>query len=202
MTSNGVETIAARATITFENQPKLPKQSVPIKLIHSVQSLPHMLEWNFTSKNFMVRDESVLFNIPYLGEDVLTKDKKFIDELITDYDNKVHDERETDKLEDDTFFKLVETLTIRHEEEEIRKSRPTPHPAKVARLTMAKDETRRKDGALALDSDGNKEHLSERHKVPRMKMPSNLIFEAISKTFPDEGSPGKLCDRLVELHIS
>uniref|UniRef100_A0A8B9R8B6 [histone H3]-lysine(27) N-trimethyltransferase n=1 Tax=Astyanax mexicanus TaxID=7994 RepID=A0A8B9R8B6_ASTMX len=153
------------------------KQVIPLKTLNAVASVPVMYSWSPLQQNFMVEDETVLHNIPYMGDEILDQDGTFIEELIKNYDGKVHGDRECGFINDEIFVELVNALN-QYSDNEDDDDDDDQHDYKLEKMD---------DQLLNSES---KDYLP---------FPSDKIFEAISSMFPDKGSPEELKEKYKEL---
>ncbi|XP_065829774.1 histone-lysine N-methyltransferase EZH2-like [Oscarella lobularis] len=88
-------------------------EKISCVLLDPVSPLPKSRAWAPLQQNYLVEDETVLHNIPYMGEQILEEEGSFIEELIKNYDATVHDQSSDGEhlsVDDDIFLKLVKSL--------------------------------------------------------------------------------------------
>ncbi|NXX20160.1 EZH1 methyltransferase, partial [Podargus strigoides] len=170
--------------------PGFPSQTLYMRTLNTVALVPIMYSWSPLQQNFMVEDETVLCNIPYMGDEVKEEDETFIEELINNYDGKVHGEEEMISgsvlISDAVFLELVNALNQYSDEEE------EGHNDSEVKQEDGKEElpVTRKRKRIAVE--GNK-------KCSKKRFPNDMIFTAISSMFPEYGFPEDMKERYREL---
>lgn len=144
--------------------------SVTRHLLPAVKPLPTMHNWEPTQQHILVDDEKELRNIPYMGDEMI--DETFIKELRELYGGWVDVGGEYDDyLNNAAFIELVNALIpLQNDSNEITS------------VSTAED-----IGAI-----GGEE---AEPKNDKNQFPCHDIFKAISKRFPNKGTPDELHER-------
>uniref|UniRef100_A0AAX7VBM8 Histone-lysine N-methyltransferase EZH2 n=1 Tax=Astatotilapia calliptera TaxID=8154 RepID=A0AAX7VBM8_ASTCA len=165
---------------------EFPRQVIPLKTLNAVASVPVMYSWSPLQQNFMVEDETVLHNIPYMGDEILDQDGTFIEELIKNYDGKVHGDRECGFINDEIFVELVNALAQYSDNEDDEEEEEQDFKVDKMDFCVLME-------SVCVSSPGRTNNDTSK------KFPSDKIFEAISSMFPDKGSPEELKEKYKEL---
>ncbi|XP_058459261.1 histone-lysine N-methyltransferase E(z) isoform X2 [Malaya genurostris] len=195
-------------------------QTVPIRVISAVTPIPTMYTWAPTQQNFMVEDETVLHNIPYMGDEVLDQDGSFIEELIKNYDGKVHGDKEGSFIDDSIFVELVHALMQYTGRDVDSNSNDSSKSVKSTSKNTSEETIKDPQPSSSRtkskpDKDESTSEVSKDDTLPKFKLepfvvvkkevidekpfPSPIIFQAISSQFPEHGTPEELREKYIEL---
>uniref|UniRef100_A0A8C9PIE2 [histone H3]-lysine(27) N-trimethyltransferase n=1 Tax=Spermophilus dauricus TaxID=99837 RepID=A0A8C9PIE2_SPEDA len=171
--------------------PGFASQHMLMRSLNTVALVPIMYSWSPLQQNFMVEDETVLCNIPYMGDEVKEEDETFIEELINNYDGKVHGEEEmipgSVLISDAVFLELVDALNQYSDEEEEGHNDTSDGKQEDSKEDLPVTRKRKRHTI-----EGNK-------KSSKKQFPNDMIFSAIASMFPENGVPDDMKERYREL---
>ncbi|XP_012933164.1 histone-lysine N-methyltransferase EZH1 isoform X1 [Heterocephalus glaber] len=171
--------------------PGFASQHMLMCSLNTVALVPIMYSWSPLQQNFMVEDETVLCNIPYMGDEVKEEDETFIEELINNYDGKVHGEEDmipgSVLISDAVFLELVDALNRHSDEEEEGHNDAADGKQGDSQEDLPVTRKRKRHAV-----EGNK-------KSSKKQFPNDMIFSAIASMFPESGVPDDMKERYREL---
>ncbi|XP_058140275.1 histone-lysine N-methyltransferase EZH1 isoform X2 [Dasypus novemcinctus] len=171
--------------------PGFASQHMLMRSLNTVALVPIMYSWSPLQQNFMVEDETVLCNIPYMGDEVKEEDETFIEELINNYDGKVHGEEEmipgSVLISDAVFLELVDALNQYSDEEDEGHND----------ISDGKQDDSKED--LPVTRKRKRHTIEGNKKSSKKQFPNDMIFSAIASMFPENGVPDDMKERYREL---
>ncbi|XP_017920623.1 PREDICTED: histone-lysine N-methyltransferase EZH1 isoform X1 [Capra hircus] len=171
--------------------PGFASQHMLMRSLNTVALVPIMYSWSPLQQNFMVEDETVLCNIPYMGDEVKEEDETFIEELINNYDGKVHGEEEmipgSVLISDAVFLELVDALNQYSDEDEEGHNDTSD----------GKQDDSKED--LPVTRKRKRHAIEGSKKSSKKQFPNDMIFSAIASMFPENGVPDDMKERYREL---
>lgn len=185
-------------------------QRIPVTTIDHMSQIPPVLDWTAIPHNLHEDDGKFLTNIPFLGDEFIDKDAKFIDEMVTLYEGKVHEAKDSSiafwKMDDEVFYTLVQAM-VKIEVEggpNVFKDEPDLPPPPV-KEEVSKEPLENTVAVLRSGDDNQSEqdlvtseHLvSSGEQSPRSPKRQTTFSDVAAKLFqsgenPGEASPNKM----------
>nr|VZI24227.1 unnamed protein product [Spirometra erinaceieuropaei] len=82
---------------------------VGVSMMPPIDPVPSMCSWAPVQQNFSVEDETELANLPYIGDDQAQEDVSFLEELLNNYDGRLHGNFPFD-FDEELVVQLVEEV--------------------------------------------------------------------------------------------
>lgn len=169
------------------------RQCLPVTTLGQVIHIPPVLDWTAIPYNLHEDDGKFLTNIPFLGDEFIDKDAKFIDEMVTLYEGKVHEAKDSSsfrKMDDEVLYELVQAMMKIEAEEG-----PEVFQDEIVELKPIKEIVGNVEAKLEIESStvkGTTEDDEEAKKITFSDIAAKLLQPSVESQEPD-------VDKIVEV---
>ncbi|CAL8077462.1 unnamed protein product [Calicophoron daubneyi] len=151
---------------------------VGVNMIPQIDPVPTVCTWAPVQHNFSVEDETELANLPYMGDEQAQEDVSFLEELLNNYDGRLHGNFPFD-FEEDLLIPLVADVSKRWQDISRQCGLSSNLEAKIAKVVLPSPYSALEDFKVPMDQIISNNSASPSQRFDRSKRTRSEVEQEV-----------------------